>query len=62
MKIEEFDALTDVEQEEIIFDSGEFLNNDNLENTMFDIYRIDEFYVQISYEMNTNGSAGYSLL
>lgn len=57
MKIEEFDALTDVEQEEIIFDAGEFLGNDNIENMMFDIYRVNDFYVQFSYEMNKNEKA-----
>lgn len=52
MNIEEFNELTDVEQEEVIFDSGEFLGTDNIENVIFDIYQVNDFYVQFSYDIN----------
>lgn len=57
MKIEEFNSLNETEQEEIVWERGEFLRNHNEGNLMWDLYQLDSFYVSFFYELQKNQKA-----
>lgn len=56
MTLYQFNHLNEVEQEESVEDIGVFLANRNAGVLMFDLYQIDNFYIEFSYFINRNAS------
>jgi hypothetical protein len=54
MTLYQFDHLHQVEQEESIEDEGVFLANRCEGEFMFDLYQIDDFYVELFYNIENN--------
>ena len=52
MTLQEFIQLNEVEQEEVIWDNGSFIATRDNDHLMYDLYKIDSFYVQFSYVLN----------
>ena len=55
--LNEFSLLSQAEQDEIVTDHGLFLVNYVQGDLMFDVYKVFNFYVKISYDLNEDGSA-----
>ena len=51
MTLNSFLSLSEVEQDEEIFDHGLFIKTFERNNYMYDIYRLHDFYVTIRYNL-----------
>jgi len=49
MTLQEFIQLNEVEQEEVVWDNGSFIATKDNDDLIYDIYKVDSFYVQFSY-------------
>lgn len=52
MKIEEFNQLTEIEKEEVVWDNGFFISTNYVDDFVYDVYKVEAFYAQISYKLN----------
>lgn len=48
--VEEFDALPDHEQYEILGKAGNFVEFRESENVSYELYAVDRFFVEVSYK------------
>ncbi len=49
MTLQEFIQLNEVEQEEVVWDNGSFITTEDKDHLIYDLYKIDSFYVRFSY-------------
>ena len=54
MTIEEFNNLTEIEQDEVVANSGTYLVNYVQGNYMCDVYKVDYFFVKFCYDLTKN--------
>jgi hypothetical protein len=52
MTVEEFNQLNEIEKEEVVLDSGLFISDYHSEDVMYDVYKVETFFVQFSYKLN----------
>lgn len=52
MTVEEFNQLNEIEKEEVVLDSGLFISDHHREDVMYDVYKLESFFVQFSYRLN----------
>ena len=54
MTIDEFNRLNDIEQDEIVANSGTYLINYIQGDYMCDVYKVEHFFVKFCYDLTKN--------
>ncbi|MEO5998165.1 MAG: hypothetical protein ABIN89_15580 [Chitinophagaceae bacterium] len=57
MTIEQFKLLNDSEKEQAVWRDGVFLSNYDEWNSMFEVYKLFNFYVSFCYQLDKNEMA-----
>ena len=57
MTIDQFNVLNDAEKEQAVWRDGIFLSNYDESNSMFEVYRLFDFFVSFCYQLDKNEMA-----
>ena len=60
MKLENFKRLHEIEQDEIVTNSGTYLMNYVEGDYLYDVYKLYQFYVIFSYDLSENKNQSIS--